>query len=115
RVNRRYLPEFQIPAGVRVTADLSAALAGSELLLVATTTGGLRPLLKQLVGLGQLPPIVRLCKGFEIESAQLPHQISAAELGAGIQCGALSGPSFAHEVAGGLPTALTLASADPAF
>jgi len=45
----------------------------------------------------------------------LPHQIVAEELGAGALCGALTGPSFAEEVARGLPTAITLAANDPEF
>lgn len=115
RVNRRYLPEFALPPAVAVTSDLDVALARSGLLLIATATGGLRNLLKQLTTAGCTAPIVWLCKGFETDSAQLPHQIAAAELAAPIARGALSGPSFAHEVARGMPTALTLASADAAF
>src|SRR5207247_9745269 len=60
-------------------------------------------------------PGVWLCKGFEEGSGELPHQIAAAVLGKGARCGALSGPSFAEEVARGLPCALTLASRDAAF
>ena len=115
RVNARYLPDFTIPAGVGVTSDLNIALDACELLLIATTTAGLRVLFKQLVAAGTQTPLVWLCKGFETESAQLPHQIAAAELPAALACGTLSGPSFAQEVARGLPTALTLASGNPAF
>ncbi len=67
---------------------------------------------------GSLPckkPVVWLCKGFAPQSAELPHQIAARILPVGSACGALSGPSFALEVARGLPTALTLASADAGF
>ena len=115
RVNRRYLPEFQIPGNVTVTADLRAALDQSELVLIATTTAALRAVLKQLAAVGDVPPLIWLCKGFETESARLPHQIAAEELPQGLAQGVLSGPSFAHEVARGLPTALTLASDDAAF
>jgi glycerol-3-phosphate dehydrogenase (NAD(P)+) len=59
--------------------------------------------------------LVWLCKGFEEGSGALPHQIAEEVLGAGARCGALSGPSFAEEVARGLPCALTLASRDGAF
>ena len=59
-------------------------------------------------------PFVWLCKGFEQESAALPHEIVAAS-GIRAPSGALSGPSFALEVARGLPCALTLASADGEF
>src|SRR5205807_3083304 len=59
--------------------------------------------------------LVWLCKGFEEGSGELPHQIAAAVLGKGARCGALSGPSFAEEVARGLPCALTLASRNATF
>src|SRR5205823_980888 len=56
-----------------------------------------------------------LCKGFEEGSGSLPHQIAEQTLGKSARCGAVSGPSFAQEVARGLPCALTLASRDAAF
>jgi glycerol-3-phosphate dehydrogenase (NAD(P)+) len=59
--------------------------------------------------------VVWLCKGFEPQRAELPHQIAAEVLPRGGACGVLSGPSFALEVARGLPTALTLASAEAEF
>lgn len=59
--------------------------------------------------------VIWLCKGFEAGTSKLPHQIAADELPAGARYGALSGPSFAIEVARGLPVALTLASPDHAF
>jgi len=58
---------------------------------------------------------VWLCKGFESGQAKLPHQICADELSSGVPRAVLSGPSFAEEVARGLPAALTLASADSGF
>lgn len=115
RVNQRYLPEFKIPAAVCIAADLDEAIEQSELLLVASTTAGLRAVLKQLAQSQSVSPLIWLCKGFETESADLPHQIAAAELPPHRGRGALSGPSFAHEVAAGLPTALTLASSNAAF
>jgi glycerol-3-phosphate dehydrogenase (NAD(P)+) len=59
--------------------------------------------------------VVWLCKGFETEQAKLPHQVHAEVLGTAHAHGVLSGPSFAEEVARGLPTALTLASPDGEF
>ena len=115
RGNQRYLPGFTLPQAVRVTADLATALDQCNLILVATTTAGLRPVLRQLTAAGNAAPLVWLCKGFETESAQLPHQIAAAELPANTQCAVLSGPSFASEVARGLPAALTLAGNDAGF
>ena len=110
RRNARYLPEIDLPESLRVTHDAQAALEGAELALVATPVAGLRDTLKRISGV----PFVWLCKGFEQESSALPHEIVAAS-GLRVPSGALSGPSFALEVARGLPCALTLASADGAF
>ena len=115
RVNPRYLPGFTLPGSVAVTAELAVALEACELVLAATTTAGLRPTLRRLAAAGNTAPVVWLCKGFETESAQLPHQIAAGELPPMLPRGVLSGPSFAAEIARGLPAALTLASLDPAF
>ena len=115
RTNPRYLPGFQIPDAVAVTAELSAALAGCELVLAVPTVAGLRLMLRQLAAAGNAAPVVWLCKGFEVETLRLPHQIAAAELPAALPCGVLSGPSFAAEIARGLPAALTLASCDASF
>jgi glycerol-3-phosphate dehydrogenase (NAD(P)+) len=112
RRNARYLPGFELPSTVKVTADLADARRSAELILAATPVAGLRELLKQL---GNSARLIWLCKGFEEGSGQLPHQIAAAALGDKARYGALSGPSFAEEVARGLPCALTLASRDAAF
>ncbi len=113
RCNQRYLPEIALPPQLRVEAEFSAAVSDAELVLVATPTAALRELLARLAPLRK--PVVWLCKGFEPQSAELPHQIAARVLTSGKAFGALSGPSFALEVARGLPTALTLAAADAAF
>jgi glycerol-3-phosphate dehydrogenase (NAD(P)+) len=112
RRNERYLPGFELPSTVSVTSDLAAATHGATLLLAATPVAGLRELLGNLRG---TQSVVWLCKGFEQGSGELPHQIAAAKLGENARFGALSGPSFAEEVARGLPCALTLASRDAAF
>ena len=112
RRNARYLPGFELPASVKITADLGEATSNADLVLAATPVAGLRGLLKQL---GAKAPVVWLCKGFEEGSGELPHQVAAATLGDQARYGALSGPSFAEEVARGLPCALTLASRDAAF
>jgi len=112
RRNERYLRGIDIPAAVNVTADLAAATSGIALALAATPVAGLRDLLAKL---DRQTPLVWLCKGFEQGSGALPHQIAEELLGGKARCGALSGPSFAEEVARGLPCALTLASRDAAF
>src|SRR6185295_15470331 len=110
RRNERYLRGIEIPAGVSITGDLQEATSAISLALVATPVAGLREILQKLK-----PPLVWLCKGFEQGSGALPHQIAEELLGAKARCGALSGPSFAEEVARGLPCALTLASRDAEF
>ncbi|MDB5749370.1 MAG: glycerol-3-phosphate dehydrogenase [Massilia sp.] len=115
RENTTYLPGQPLPDSLRVTADLDAALAHVEgeeagsLLIAACPVAGLRPLLEQLKGRA-IPNVVWLCKGFEYGSGLLPHQVVREVLGDGVPGAALSGPSFAQEVARGLPCALTVAS-----
>jgi glycerol-3-phosphate dehydrogenase (NAD(P)+) len=115
RRNERYLPEIELPAALRVTGDWHTALEGAELLLAATPVAGLRQLAQRLAAAGVAAPLVWLCKGFEQESGLLPHQVVEQALGERARCGALSGPSFAVEVARGLPCALTLAARDAEF
>ena len=111
RCNARYLAGVELPAAIRISADAAAVLEGAQLALVATPVSGLRTSLA-------LPPsslpLLWVCKGFESGTGKLPHQV-VEEMRGTAPCGALSGPSFALEVARGLPTALTLASRDAAF
>jgi glycerol-3-phosphate dehydrogenase (NAD(P)+) len=108
----RYLREVPLPAAVAVADDAPAAIRAGDLVVVATPTAGLRGALELVRATGKRPPVLWACKGFEQASARLPHQVVAEVLAADAPCGALSGPSFALEVARGLPTALTLAAAD---
>jgi glycerol-3-phosphate dehydrogenase (NAD(P)+) len=108
RRNARYLPEIELPASLQVSARWPD---GMHLLLAATPVAGLREIAARAAGV----PLVWLCKGFEARTGLLPHQVVAAVLGARAVCGALSGPSFALEVARGLPCAVTLASRNANF
>jgi glycerol-3-phosphate dehydrogenase (NAD(P)+) len=110
RCNQRYLPGIALPSAVSVASDLGQAVKGAALVLAATPVAGLREVLPRVK-----LPLVWLCKGFEEGTGLLPHEIAAQTMGAEARCGALSGPSFAAEVARGLPCALTLASKDAAF
>lgn len=118
RKNIVYLPEISLPPNLSVSADFNAAIAhcavDHALLIVATPVAGLRPLARQLAT-ASIPNLVWLCKGFEERSGLLPHQIVHETLGNAVPCGALSGPSFALEVARGLPTALAMASDNAAL
>ena len=114
RVNHRYLPGVALPPALVISADLNNAVRGATLIVAGMTSAGLRDTLRRLKTTGSNAPVIWLCKGFEREHAQLPHQVCADELPQ-TTCGVLSGPSFAEEVARGQPTALTLASADQTF
>jgi glycerol-3-phosphate dehydrogenase (NAD(P)+) len=115
RENTAYLPGFTLPPNLGVTSDFGAAvahLAGSTgLLIVASSLAGLRPITQRLRS-HPVTELVWLCKGFEEKTRLLPHQIVDEVLGSGMAYGALSGPSFAQEVARGLPCALTIASSN---
>ncbi len=115
RENRRYLPGFGLPPELRLEADLAAAVAGSDLNLVVTPLSGLRATLARLKELAPATPVVWACKGLEAGTGKLPHQIVAEELGETLPSAALTGPSFADEVARDQPAAVTLASRDLAF
>lgn len=123
RRNERYLPGVALDARIGASADLdetcrwlgAAGDRGASLAVIATSVAGLRPTLSALDSrLAQLrgcAGAVWLCKGLESDTGLLPHAV-AAQLLHGVAGGVLSGPSFAQEVAAGLPVALTVASAD---
>jgi glycerol-3-phosphate dehydrogenase (NAD(P)+) len=114
RENPRYLPACHFPDALQVTTDMKAALAGADLAILAAPLAGLRPLLQQLKLIAPALPFLWVCKGLEAGSGLLPHQVVAEVMGDAV-CGVLTGPSFALEVARGLPTAVTLAATDAGF
>jgi len=115
RENPRFLPGHRLPDALQIGLEFDAAVTDADLLVVATPLAGLRPTLCRLRDAGLVRPLVWVCKGLEAETAKLPHQIVAEELGLQAVCGALSGPSFAEEVAQGMPTAVTLAANNADF
>jgi glycerol-3-phosphate dehydrogenase (NAD(P)+) len=115
RSNPRYLPGVAFPGALTPESEISNAVNGCGIVLLATPTSGLRETLQRLRRTGCAAPVAWLCKGFEPDSAKLPHEVCAEVLDPAVPRGVLSGPSFAVEVAQGLPTALTLATADSAL
>lgn len=126
--NPRYLPDISLPSALRATANFHAAVEhacqspnGQGLIILGVPVAGLGVTCSQLadalakVPTNRLPAIVWTCKGFQPDSGQLPHAIAQAAFGnqSRIGLGVVSGPSFADEVARGLPVALTVASKDP--
>jgi glycerol-3-phosphate dehydrogenase (NAD(P)+) len=115
RVNERYLPGHALPHTLHVTEDLGAALEDADYALLAVTATGLRDTLRRVASHSCPQSLIWLCKGFEPGRALLPHQVCSEEISGISECGVLSGPSFAEEVARGLPTAVTLASSSAQF
>jgi len=109
-----YLPQCRLPDAVRIEADLASAVERAEIAIIATATSGLRPVAQALAA---APPqrLLWACKGFEEKTRRLPHEIVAECLPGIRDVGALSGPSFALEVAHAQPTALVVASEAAAF
>lgn len=115
RVNPRYLPEIQLSDGLTATTDFDAALhaldAKTDLLVFGAPMSALRSHLSAVserLGSAPWPAFCWLCKGFEVGTGKMPHQV-VADVAPNAFGGALTGPSFAAEVARRLPFALVMA------
>jgi glycerol-3-phosphate dehydrogenase (NAD(P)+) len=114
--NERYLPGTEFPSSLQIASQLREALADAHDVLLVVPSSGLRALLTQVAPL--LTPAMQVAwatKGFEADTGLLPHQVAREVLGAQRRGAVLSGPTFAREVGAGLPTAMTVASADAAY
>jgi glycerol-3-phosphate dehydrogenase (NAD(P)+) len=117
RRNARYLPGVALPQALAVTSDLAEASTAATL-IVATPVAALLGMAERLAATGTRAPLAWLSKGFVEAPALaagvgLAHQVLAGAWPAPV--GVVSGPSFAEEVARGLPTALVVAATDAAF
>jgi glycerol-3-phosphate dehydrogenase (NAD(P)+) len=112
--NPRYLPGIGLDPALQATADLDAALAGATCVLAVVPAQAMRGLLNALASrLDAKTPLVLCAKGIERDTGKLLSEI-ATEILPRNPIAALSGPSFATDVAAGLPTAVTVAAADEA-
>ncbi len=111
RRNALFLPDHRIDEAVVPTDDLGEAVAGAELTLLVAPAQHVGAVAEQLAGLPDAPPIVVCAKGIDRASGRLLSEVIADAL-PGRPAAVLSGPSFAGEVALGLPAALTAASTD---
>ncbi len=111
RENTRYLPGVALPQGLSVVnGPLGTWVEQAreiDLWVLATPMSGLRTSLRELQQVAA--PVAWLCKGFESGTGLMPHEVQA-EAAPDLLAGALSGPSFALEVARSQPTALVAAS-----
>jgi glycerol-3-phosphate dehydrogenase (NAD(P)+) len=116
RVNSRYLPGAELPAAVAIETDLAQVVRQYRDLLICVPSHAFRQVIAAVAP--HLIPESRVAwatKGFEQRSGKLPHEVAREILGDGIPLAVLSGPTFAREVAAGLPTAMTVAASQPAF
>lgn len=110
-VNEAFLPGIDLDPGIKATNDLAEAVDADAVLLVMPAQF-LRAVTLDMSGLWKPGiPAVICCKGIEQETALLMSEVCAETLG-GVPLAVLSGPTFAKEVAAGLPTAVTLACTD---
>lgn len=129
RENRDYLEGIEIPRRVEPTADM-AALAGSDVVLLVVPSHGFRAVLRQFLatatptvtaaGAGGERPLalVSATKGIESDTLARMSQVAAEETAASgrrLRFAALAGPSFAHELARNVPSAVVIASEDAAL
>ena len=110
RENRTYLPGVELPATLHPTTEIERALHGAACVVSAVPSHGTRGVIRQARGL--LPPgatVVSATKGLEVETLLRVSEVIEEELGGGWPIAALSGPSFAAELARGAPTAVSVA------
>jgi glycerol-3-phosphate dehydrogenase (NAD(P)+) len=114
RVNDRYLDAIRLPDRLGLAAGIPAAVAGARVVLFAVPSHGLRAVVRQAAA--AIPTgavVVSATKGLEADSLRRMSQVIAEETGPDRPLVVLSGPSFALEVAQGLPTVVVAASTDP--
>lgn len=113
RRNGDYLPEIDLPGGIAIVSDLGAALQ-ADAVLYAQPAQHFRAFCAAAGPAWRAAALVLCAKGIELSTGRLLHEIAAETL-PGIKVAALSGPSFAIDVARGLPTAVAIAAEDSAL
>lgn len=111
RENSRYLPGIAFPSSLKVSSDLHEVVHFAKHHLLVVPSHGFRPLLQKMRDL--LAPdsaLIWATKGLEINTGKLLHEVLVEELPSHTAYGVVSGPTFASEVARGLPTAMTVAA-----
>jgi glycerol-3-phosphate dehydrogenase (NAD(P)+) len=107
--NPLFLPGVPLDPGIAASSDIAAVAKGAEILLLVVPAQYLRGTCRMVAGV--TAPVVICAKGIEAGTGALMSEVAAAAL-PGAPIAVLSGPTFAAEVARGLPTAVTLATAD---
>ena len=116
RCNERFLPDHRFPDSLHVTDDLSSAMHDSNHVLLAVPSHAFTEMLQTLLGHGlEEKRLVWATKGFEPGTSRLLHEVVREKVGAQYTSAVLSGPTFAVEIAAGLPTAVTVACSDETY
>ncbi len=114
--NAKYLPGIPLPKTLQLTADLTQAVNASRDILVVVPRHAFADTLQQIKPLlNANARVAWATKGLEPETGRLLQDVARDVLGAQIPLAVLSGPTFAKEMAAGLPTAISLSSCDTAF
>ena len=111
RENSRYLPGITFPSNLQVSGNLQKMVEFSPMLLISVPSHAFKATLEKIKPyLGSRPKIAWATKGFASDNGSLLSDVVETVLGQNVLTAVLSGPSFAREVANGLPTAITVAS-----
>lgn len=114
--NERYLPGIKLPEEITLEANLADAVANSDTILVVVPSYGFAEVLQQIKP--HLRPTARIAwatKGLEPGTGRLLSDVAIEVLGAERPLAVLSGPTFAKEMAQGMPTAIAVASNQAGF
>lgn len=116
RCNARYLPDIELDASIEPVETVEAALDGAERILVATPSHAFGETVDAVAGaVSTETGLAWATKGFEPGTGRLLSELARERLGHEMPLAAVSGPSFAGEVARGLPTAVTVGASTPEF
>lgn len=116
RENSQFLPGYPFPETIKPTANLSDALKGIDMVIVAVPSVGYRDTLTMMKSLvDNKTSIICATKGIDADTNQMLHEVTKEILGDTHAYAVISGPSFAKEVAAEKPTSVTIASHDKAL
>ncbi|MFD2165549.1 NAD(P)H-dependent glycerol-3-phosphate dehydrogenase [Thalassotalea euphylliae] len=116
RSNDKYLPGSKFPESLVLESDLETAVTASDIILVVVPSHVFGDMLDQIKPLiSENAKIAWATKGLDPDTGHLLQHVAREKLGNEITLGVLSGPTFAKEMAAGLPTAISLSSTDQRF
>jgi len=116
RSNHKYLPDSQFPKTLQLESDLKLAVSSSDNILVVVPSHAFDDMLKQIKPfLREKAKVAWATKGLDPDSGNLLQDVARNILGDEVSLAVLSGPTFAKEMAAGLPTAISLSSTDDEF